>query len=373
MLVVVIILAGGWAAVQQAASRYYTFAPGTAPRLTASSACRPRGSGGSLALPDGTPCARLVVPSSRAHRIDGEILMVDVLVGPASAGEYLESKLGFLHTFHDGMRLLPRSEVLGQTPPSQFNCQGSEEMAQATADASVAALRTLGYAVTLAHLGAKLALVGPGTPAASAGLRCGDVVQAVGGTPVRTAEDLVRAIQAAHPGDKVAITVERAAGGKHETLHLDARLSGAPAEQDQPADPSRAFLGVSAYDDVRFNLPFHVGVQVGDIGGPSAGLAMTLGLLDALSGGRLTGGHRVAATGVISPDGSIGPVGGVAQKAVAVREAGAQYFLVPKQEYAKALSEARSMKVLPVTSLSQALEDLRALGGSLPSGAGSRS
>ena len=103
-----------------------------------------------------------------------------------------------------------------------------------------------------------------------------------------------------------------------------------------------------------------------DIGGPSAGLAWTLGILNALAGGHLTGGRIVAATGTIRPDGTIGDVGGVQQKTVAVNDAGATVFLVPQPELAVAKSMAGpNLKVFAVQNLGQALSDLEHLGGTL--------
>ncbi|MGH9114792.1 MAG: PDZ domain-containing protein, partial [Acidimicrobiales bacterium] len=209
--------------------------------------------------------------------------------------------------------------------------------------------------------------VEPGSPAAAAGLRCNDVVIAVNGAPVRTAEDLVQAIHEARPGQSVTIGLRRTVNGKAVTEDLVAKLTGTPAISGQgPAKPSQAFLGVVAESDTTYVFPFDVSIHVGNIGGPSAGLALTLGLLDVLSNGRLTGGHRIAATGTISLDGSVGVIGGVAQKAVAVRRAGAQMFLVPPQNLEAARSEAGSMKVLAVSSLHQALDDLAAIGGRIP-------
>jgi PDZ domain-containing protein len=98
----------------------------------------------------------------------------------------------------------------------------------------------------------------------------------------------------------------------------------------------------------------------------SAGLAMTLAILDILSSGNLTGGHAVAATGTIGLDGTVGDVGGVSQKAVAVRRAGADVFFVPADQSKQALSQAGKMKIYAVTSLQQALDDLQALGGDVP-------
>jgi PDZ domain-containing protein len=119
-------------------------------------------------------------------------------------------------------------------------------------------------------------------------------------------------------------------------------------------------------------LPFPVSVDAAGIGGPSAGLAFTLAILDALSNGKLTGGHRVAATGTISPDGAVGDVGGVQEKTVAVEKAGAQVFFVPQVEYAVAKSVASSnLQVIPVTTLGQVLQVLRQrYGGGLPEQSG---
>ena len=93
---------------------------------------------------------------------------------------------------------------------------------------------------------------------------------------------------------------------------------------------------------------------------------MTLGVMDALTDGSVTGGHTVAATGTIDADGDVGPVGGVPQKTVAVENAGATIFLVPKgdKNYQQALSKDRpGLKVYAVTTLDQALAVLAAHGG----------
>ena len=100
-------------------------------------------------------------------------------------------------------------------------------------------------------------------------------------------------------------------------------------------------LGIEPEDQVDFTYPFPVTIDVTNIGGPSAGLAMTLGVIDALTSGSLTGGHTVAATGTMDSQGNVGDVGGVAQKTVAVENAGASIFLVPPQEYKAAMSKDR--------------------------------
>ena len=95
---VVTLLLGGYTAIEQGAKGYFAFAPGSAPRLTASPLCRAKSTGGDPALPDGTPCARISVPTSLSHSIQGSLYMVDVLVGRATPAQYVLSKLGLLHT-----------------------------------------------------------------------------------------------------------------------------------------------------------------------------------------------------------------------------------------------------------------------------------
>ncbi len=366
LIVVVALIVAGVVYVVEGAKGYYSIAPGTAPVVSADPACR-ASSGGSLSLPGGKACVRVVVPSSRTSPVDGSIMMVDVLVGPATPGDFLLHQLGLLHQFRDGTVLVPSSEILGNTPPSQLNCQNNQQMAGATSSAAVVALRRLGYTVAQNDLGAQVDLVSPGTPAAAAGLECNDLITSVDGRAVHTAADLVSAIHAAAPGQTVHLGVTRAAkGGKATQVQLDARLSGTPSLNCQPARPDQAFLGVETETRSTYTYPFNLDIQVGQIGGPSAGLALTLGILDALGHGGLTGGHRVAATGTIDFQGNVGDVGGVAQKAVAVRQAGAQVFFVPPQELAQARSEAGSMKVYAVSTLSQALADLKSLGGQIP-------
>ena len=225
--------------------------------------------------------------------------------------------------------MVPAKSVLGTTPPDQLSCQSAQQMTGATSSASVVALLYPGYNATENDLGAQLYEVAPGSPAAAAGLRCNDVVVAVNNQPIHTSADLVSACPHA-PGEAVRFTVNREGpAGQQQTTTLVARFGGAGR-------------------------------------GPSAGLALTLAIIDALSSGDLTGRHAVAATGTIELDGAVGDVGGVAQKAVAVRRAGAKVFFVPAGQLKEAESQAGSLKIYPFNTLEQALDDLRALGGRVP-------
>ena len=239
-------------------------------------------------------------------------------------------------------------------------------MTDAMSAASVVALRTLGYTVVEHDLGARVDLVQPGSPAAQAGVECNDLITAIDGSPVRTAEDLVNHIHALKPGDVAHLIVMRASGDTTKPVQLTARLGATPAENGSPADPDQAYLGIATQTQSTYVYPFPVSINVGAIDGPSGGLALTLGLLDTLSDGQITGGHVIAATGTMDVDGNVGDVGGVAQKTVAVRRAGAQVFFVPPEELAAAKSESASMKVYAVSTLQQALDILKSMGGQIP-------
>ncbi|GAA2960091.1 MULTISPECIES: S16 family serine protease [Streptomyces] len=117
-----------------------------------------------------------------------------------------------------------------------------------------------------------------------------------------------------------------------------------------------------------------VTLQLADVGGPSAGLFFSLGIIDKLvgdgSGGDLTGGRTIAGTGTIEADGTVGAVGGVSLKTQAARRDGATVFLVPKAECGQAEAEKpEGLRLIPVTTLKSAVSSLRALdqGGKVPS------
>jgi PDZ domain-containing protein len=127
----------------------------------------------------------------------------------------------------------------------------------------------------------------------------------------------------------------------------------------------KAWLGVEVEDGYAVTMPDQFAIDTRYIGGPSAGLAMTLAIMAKLSKHSLTGGHAVAATGTMDIFGNVGDVGGVAEKTVAVERAGVKYFIVPQVEVATARAVAGShVRIFGVTTLGQALADLRLIGGS---------
>jgi PDZ domain-containing protein len=209
--------------------------------------------------------------------------------------------------------VVPEEEVFppGQTQ-KQSDDQNKLEMVSSQESATAAALSTLGIAVptTLTVAG-----VQPAAPAATV-LKSGDVIRAVNDHPIPDLTRLRTVLQTAKPGDQVRVQVLRK--GKIENV-----LTRTIASDQGP----RTVLGV--FITPTFKFPFSVKIQIEDIGGPSAGMMFALGIIDTLTPGDLTGGQRVAGTGTIDADGAVGPIGGIRQKLLGARDAGAQYFLAP--------------------------------------------
>jgi PDZ domain-containing protein len=252
----------------------------------------------------------------------------------------------------DDVDVVEQEVILGSRDAranKQFNQQ---LMTGSKFTATQVALERLGYDVKIS--GSLIVDVAPGYPAEGV-LEPGDAIVAVDGQPVDEPNDLTDLLGAHAVGDQVALVVDRAAIDEDEALQLPLAAAA--------DDPSRGVLGVSVQDrDPTF--PFDVTIDSGDVGGPSAGLAFTLGLIDFLTPGELTGGKPIATTGTIRPDGSVGPVGGVEQKTAAVRRAGIKVFFVPSAEFDEAVAKAGDdIEIVRVDTLDQALTALVELGG----------
>lgn len=323
----------------------------------------------------------VTVPPKYRHPHRGGVYMTDVDLVPLRAIQYL-----FYRWNHDD-QVVPSAELTGPASSAQYDQQGIIDMVDARQAAKVVALSALGYHVRAVPTGVVVYEPFPNTPA-SAHLAVGDVITSVDGKATTTLAGLQKVLGTKAPGDRVELTThsfdvppQKAHGAalthvsvrlgrwrvKSDTLvcvphGVASRLRAAPRSVIAPA-----CLGFSAYQAYRTaGLPFKVTIDSQGIIGPSAGLAFTLGLLDQLDGGSLTAGKRVAATGTIAMNGAVGEVGGVAQKTVAVRRAGAQVFFVPRAEYRTAKAHAGAhLKVVGVSSLRQALAYLERSGGRL--------
>ncbi len=245
--------------------------------------------------------------------------------------------------------VIPETQVRGTIPPDQYQRENVEAMADSKTTAEVLALRQIG--ITDLGVGAEVVEVEAGQPAAAV-LKPNDVIVTVDGKPIANSSDAVAAIQAHVPGDHLTMQIRRDDGPPTD---VEAVLG--------QGDGGKPLLGVRL--STKIKLPFAVNIDSGNIVGPSAGLAYGLELLDLLTPGELTGGSSVAATGELLTDGTVGPIGGIAQKTDTVRRAGVKVFLVPKENEAEARAHAGSkLQIRGVSSFDDALKALGSLAGS---------
>ena len=302
-------------------------------------------SGQYLLLPDiAHPVAPLVkVEGARRQPGAGSIYFLDVIERQASELERL------FPWIHSNATLVPAGDIL---PPCSTAAQAEQaqmqEMSFSQHVAATVALRKLGYHVGVRPTGVVVSQLIGGTDA-PCNLQPMDIVVAVDGKPTLTQTALHTALGRVKPGDVVRLRLRR--GGKFLTVPIKTVDEG-----------GRALVGFVPEQAAKFKLPVRVSIDAGNVGGPSAGLAFALEVMQKL-GRNVTHGHRVAATGEMELNGAVAPIGGVRQKVVDAHKAGVQVLLVPAGSNAR---EARryapgQLRVIPVRTFDQALHALATL------------
>jgi PDZ domain-containing protein len=274
-----------------------------------------------------------------------------------SVGDGLDLGTAVRLWIDDSVAVVPREFVY---PPDrsakQTDAQNAADFRQSQTSAETVALRELGYPVLV-----RVTELASGS-ASEGRLAAGDVLTAVDGQKVTSRQRLLELVRAKGAGETLTIGYRR--DGKDGATEI---VAGKATD-----DPRRAALGVSVSQEQPH--PFSISIALDKIGGPSAGLMFALGIIDKIEPEDLTGGMFVAGTGTIDDEGTVGPIGGIQQKLVAARRAGATVFLTPAGNCAEAAAAIPAgLRLVKVERLEQALtalEQLRTEKGS-PAGCGS--
>lgn len=294
-----------------------------------------------------------IYPSSNS------ILFVTALGSKLSA---LDALVGSLDSDVDVQTF---EERFGSQSPGIQRQIGAQSMTTSKQIAEYVALGMLGYPVSFKYgdviIQELVCLDDPSPRSACKVLEPGDVILAVDGQSTPTLKELIDAMTDKQPSQDITVTVIPHKGGSQESRRVTLIAS--------PDDPSRTIIGFIPADTRTVELPFEVEIDTDSIGGPSAGLAFTLALLDEMTPGDLFGGKRVVATGTVNEDGSVGSIGALQQKAVAVKMSGAEIFFVPASQDEAELALVRrmlgtSVRLITVASVDEALTALEGMGGS---------
>jgi len=302
-------------------------------------------SGQYLLLPDiAHPVAPLVkVEGAHTPKSAGSVYFLDVIEKRASEFEAL------FPWIHSDATLEPAGDVVPPCSSTQQALQAQlQEMAFSQRVAATVALRQLGYHVAVRPTGVVVSQLIANTNAPCK-LQPMDVIVAVDGTATPTIAALHTVLEHVKPGAVVALRVRR--GGRLLTVRI----------RTVAVAPDQALVGFAPEQGATFKLPLRITIDAGDVGGPSAGLAFALEVMQKL-GRDVTHGFRVAATGEMELDGTVAPIGGVRQKVVDAHKADVDVLLVPAGDNAKiARRYAKHLRVIPVHTFAQALRALATL------------
>ncbi|WP_227000624.1 YlbL family protein [Protaetiibacter intestinalis] len=244
--------------------------------------------------------------------------------------------------------VLPVESVFpaGQTQ-EESDAQSALDMQQSQQTATAAALTELGIDFdSVVTVGA----VSEGAPADGV-LEEGDELLTVGGTAVSTDAGLRAAVQAGGVGEPLELGIRRDGVEQAVTLVPVERSAG---------DPTPIIGVVPA---IEYDFPFDVDIRLQDVGGPSAGMMFALAIADKLTPGAITGGEHVAGTGTIAADGAVGAIGGIRQKMIGARDAGADWFLAPEANCDAVVGHIPDgLTVFAVSTLAEATDVVTAIG-----------
>jgi Lon-like protease len=285
------------------------------------------------------------ISGRRTYPTSGHLNMTTVQVTSADYHPSLVSTvIGWLR--HD-VAVVPHGNLYPDNQTEQeAEQQNAEEFASSQDSAKAAALHQLGYPVGTDVI---VASVVAGSPSLGK-LHAGDAIKAVDGTAVTAPDQVAKLVTKHRPGEKVVFTV--VPNGKPESATAQITVTTVKAQ-----DGDRAMVGIQP--GTKHTYPFSIDIGLQDVGGPSAGLMFSLGIVDKLEPTDITGGKFIAGTGTITDDGKVGPIGGIAMKTIAARDAGAQYFLTPADNCAEAAKNIPGgLRLVKVKTLADAVKAL---------------
>jgi Lon-like protease len=283
--------------------------------------------------------------------------MLDMLTvserGGSSGGVYLgEAIVGWVAPADS---VVPRESIYGpEVTGEEISERNDQLFALSQSDSIAAAMNELGIPTEQAIV---VTLVAGGSPADGI-VEAGDRIVSVNGQEVTTPAQVGKEVRKGEVGDTVTLEVLRVEepGAKPTPKTLEVVTVANPKPEDPTAAP-QPYMGIVV--GVAYEAPFDIEFADSNVGGPSAGMMFSLGIIDMLTEGQLNGGKHVAGTGTIDPQGNVGPIGGIQQKMVGARDAGAELMLAPQDNCTDVVGNIPGgLTVVPVATLSQARDTI---------------
>lgn len=290
------------------------------------------------------------ISGAKTYPTNGHLNFVTVAYqgGPGNRIDLFTALRGWLDPH---VAVIPEETIFPKNVPTKkVEQENTEEMTDSQESATAAAMRELHLPTTSVVI---VDSTQKGLPA-DGKFKPGDVIIAIDGKKAVDMASVTAAVTAHKPGDTVTFTVKR---GGTETAVPVRTIASSETANGKAAKP---VVGVVLRH--KYEFPVSVKISVGDVGGPSAGLMFALGIYDKLTPQEITGGRFIAGTGTIDPQGHVGPIGGIQEKMVAARDAGATAFLTPARNCTDAVaSRPKGLRLIRVDTMDDALHALTAL------------
>ena len=175
-----------------------------------------------------------------------------------------------------------------------------------------------------------------------------DLITSINDQIVKSSTEFISLLKTYDIGDVVEIGLVR----NEEDIKIKTTLI---EHVEYENEPMVGFL--ASTPNQKFVYPFEVDINTGNVGGPSAGMMMALNVYNLLTENDITAGNKIAGTGTIEIDGSVGPVGGVKQKVIAAKKANASLILVPTANFSEAnIYSDENTSIIAVDSFKEALD-----------------
>ena len=301
-------------------------------------------------VPDNVAGKIISIKDAKTYPINGKLFITSILVtNPDSPVFGAETLVNWAIGPHV---VLPKESVYPPIQPAQkIERDSRNEMESSKVTSTAAALRYLGYDFDEVYYVSDIRDYSD----AIKKLKIGDVITDIDGKKINQIEEIRTSYTNKSIGDPLLITVERKdKNGKVASVTTRVIL----VENLDIEEKERPAIGILVGTSARF--PIDVDFNLPGVGGPSAGLIFAVGIVEKLTEEDLVRGRKIAGTGTISASGKVGGIGGIEEKMVGASRIGATIFIAPRENCPDIEHVPKGLKVIPVSTLSEAIEALRA-------------